>query len=392
MVATSRSSNPPRRVDISVSQRRTWVPWTLVVALMILTAGSAVFSASTTDGRLRLTGAGASSISVPTPKIPFTGFGGYDWFGRTTSISGQWAVPTILGDAQGVAASTWIGAQSASSGAFIQIGITENRLTSAPPEYEAFWSDTSLHYDAQPIQAVGADDTILASMRLTPEGWDLAISDLTAQWGRTIDTEYGRSGHFTQGEWLQEDPPPSLDTPHDEPYPATTLVQFTDATVNGHVPTLPYQNAQTLSGFGGIYLVPTAFSHDGFTLPQAQGAARQYLADATQCDLALQRLQVYAINAHKPPSQTVKRVLVADILGAYTDLNSELLSQSWPTSTDVDIQYLVRSDDRVVKDYQASEATGFKASAHLTRQFVRDSTQLHLAVDKTRAQLGLPPI
>lgn len=360
---------------------------------MILTAASAVFSASTTDGVLTLTNADASSTSVPTPTIPSTGFGGYRWFRRTTtSISAQWAVPTILGDAQGVAASTWIGAQSVSSGAFIQIGINEDRLTSAPPEYEAFWSDTSLHYRAQPIQAVGADDTILASMSLTPEGWVLGISDLTAQWGRSIDTEYGRSGHFTQGEWLQEDPPPSLDTPHDEPYPDTTLVQFTEVTVNGHIPTLPYQNAQVLSGFGGIYLVPTVFSHDGFALPQAQGAVRQYLADAAQYDLAVQRVQVDAINAHKPPSVALKRVFLADIIDAFTTINSEFLSQSWPTSTNADIQYLVRSDGRVVKDYQASEATGFKASTQLNHKFDRDLTQLHLAIDNTQAQLGLPPI
>jgi hypothetical protein len=374
----------------SAEKRRTWMPWLLVAGLVFLTAGTAVFSEATTTGVPTSPKPGTSNLPIPT--VPFTGFGGYNWFGTTTSISAQWVVPTILSNAQDVAASTWIGAQSASSGAFIQLGVTEQRLTTASPTYEAFWSDTSHHYYAQPIQAVGANDTILASMTKTSQGWDLAISDATEQWGRSIDIGYDASTRFMQGEWLQEDPPPSLDTVHDEVYPVTTLVQFADVRVNGHVPSLPDEDAQALSGFGGIYLVPTAFSHDGFTLAPAQGAARQYLADAFQFDSVLNTIDYSVSSSRKRPSDAILRLVVAEAITGYRRFDSAVLSQSWPATVHSEIQQLVRFVERIIVDNQEAEDARFRLSTKLAHRFMRDSMQFEIDVNNIRTHLSLPPI
>jgi len=356
---------------------------------MVLIAGAAVLSAATTSAVPGPTNAGTSTI--PIPRTPFTGFGGYSWYGTTISISAQWVVPAILNNEQGVSASTWIGAQSSSNDAFLQIGITEQRFTPGPAAYEAFWSDTALRFEAQSIRAVGTNDTISASMTQTPTDWILRIDDLTENWSQTIRTHFAEHTHFVQGQWLQEDPPPSLNSAQDLPYPVTTIVRFSDVKIDSRIPTLPYDNAQALSGFGGVFLVPTVFSDDAFALPSAQGAAKQYLSDAARFDSDLYRIDIGLAASHEPLSLGQRRRAAGQVVLAFSGFNAVILRQSWPASGEADIQQLVRSDELVVDDYRAAAKASFKDSASLGRKVLLDYERFHMNVDTTRAQLGLPP-
>jgi hypothetical protein len=333
----------------------------------------------------------AATSAIPIPTTPFTGFGGYNSYETVTSISGQWVVPTILNDKPGVSASTWIGAQSASDNAFVQIGTIEDRFASGPPVYEAFWSDTALHFNAQLIRAVGTKDSVSASMTQLSTGWVLHIADLTENWSRNIRTTFADHTLFSDGQWLQEDPPPSLNSALDLPYPVTTLVQFTGVEVDGHVPLLSYENAQALSGNGGIFLVPTAFTDDSFALPPAQGAAKQYLADAARFDTRLYQIDLALAAAHEPLSYGQQRTQAAKVVDVLSGFSADVLHQSWPASAGADIQQLVRNDTRISNDYRAAEKAGFQDSASQTRRFVLDLERFHADVETTRAQLGLPP-
>jgi hypothetical protein len=371
-----------------VDRIRTWVPWAVVAGLALLTAGAAVLSVWTSPST-QATGAGGSSIIIPT--VPFTGFGGYNWFGPTSTISARWVVPTIVGQGQVASAATWIGAQNSTTSAFIQIGTYEQQFASVPSHYEAFWSDTALHFEAQPIHGVGAGDEVLATMTKHQAGWIVAISDLTEGWSRPISVSYQGQGPFIQGEWIQEDPPPALDSAADRPYPRTTPVHFTAMKIDGHTPVLAFDDAQVLSGAGGVYLVPTAFSNDGFSLEPARGAARQYLADAASFDSVVAGVDDEVATAPTPLSAVSQRSEVTRLITAFHGFVSDLRQQSWPASVDADITQLVTTNYHLSDDFRQILDEGLKQSPALALRFDRDYVQFHVTVDQTRAALGLPP-
>jgi hypothetical protein len=364
------------------------MPWTLLGLVAVLAIAAASVSAATTSGA-GTAPTGASGITIPT--VPFTGFGGYNWFGATTSVGAAWVVPTIVSSRRDARAATWIGAQNSSTLDFIQIGTIEELTDTGRPRYEAFWSDTSLHFEAQPIAAVDAGDNIAVSMTRTGQGWRLGFVDRTRNWTRTIASQYGRTGVYTQGEWLHEDPPPSLDSAHDGLYPVTTVVRFTGVTVDGSVPSLPYDDAQALSGYGGVDLVPTVFADDAFSLPPARGAAQQYLIDAARFDSVVAGVDAQAAGDRATPTTAQDLRAVVRLIAALHTFNAELRGQSWPAAADPDITHLVAADTEVAGDFQKVRDAGLKESRGLAGTILRDYTEFHLMVATTRAQLGLPP-
>jgi hypothetical protein len=174
-------------------------------------------------------------------------------------------------------------------------------------------------------------------------------------------------------------------------YPTTTVVQFTDVKVNGAVPSLPFANGQALSGFGGVYLVPTVFLDDGFSLPPAQGAARQYLVGAARYDAVIASIDADAGPSPTTPSDALRRREITRLVDAQRTFDSYLLAKSWPVAAQPDIHLFVRFSDDIIADYRAAEAANFTLTPALTRRFVSDTRQFHATVDETRAQLGLPP-
>jgi hypothetical protein len=363
------------------------VPWALVTGLLVLSAGGAALSVTTTSGP---PGPVPGASSLPIPTTPFTGFGGYHVVEATTSIGAHWVVPTIVGTRRQVSAATWIGAQSVTTDVFVQVGVAEQWSSKGPPVYEAFWSDSPLQFVEQQIRAVKAGDTFAASMNQTSGGWVLDIGDLTQNWSQVVPTHYGGNAPFSQGEWLQEDPPPSLHAGHDLLYPQTTVVQFTAMTIDGQIPSLPFADSQALSGFGGVYLVPTSFVNDGFSLPPAQGPARQYLGDAAAFDTSLETA-ANSLGQQRLLSVSGRRRLDAELITAFRTLTGDLTSQSWPATVVPDIGLLARYDGAIIADDEQAEATITPSSA-VARTYIEDLTRFHLVVEDIRGRLGLPPI
>jgi hypothetical protein len=275
------------------------------------------------------------------------------------------------------------------SNAFLQVGITEDSFPSGPPPiYEAFWSDTARHFHPQPIRTVSAGDAIASSMSQTSTAWVLRIHDVTEKWSRTLRIHYQVKSHFNNGEWFQEDPTESLPAAQDEPYPVTTLVQFTDVRVDDLIPTLLYSQARVLSSDEGIYLVPTRFRDDGFAVPPAQGAARQYLADVLPYDQV-----VDSIRATDSLSDASRQAEITKLDIAQRAVDAEIVQQRWPASADADVIQFVRAIARVLSDDdRLQSSSGLEISKQLARQIEHDDGQGNRVTNALRARLGLPPV
>jgi hypothetical protein len=363
-----------------------WAPWALLGTLGLLTVGAAILSVATT-GPLP-----TSAARIPVPVAPFTGFGGYTWYGDPTSINASWTVPTIISRGPAASAATWIGAQGRSTATFVQVGTLEVRLASGDRRYEAFWSDGPLDFHAQHIRDVVPGDAMETAMRQTPQGWDLDIDDVTQNWTRTVSTHYRTGVFVTQGEWVQEDPAPTLNAAHDVRYPVTTVVRFDDMRVDGDTPNLTYDDAQALSGFGGVYLVPTVYSHGHFSLPPAEGAARQYLADAARYDTLVTGVDVAVVTSPKPLTVAERGHQVARVVAAIKVFNGDLTRQTWPAAAQADITRLVQADTTTIDEYAALEAARFKVSAAASQNFRLHAVAFQMDVEAARAALGLPPL
>ncbi|MGH9017007.1 MAG: hypothetical protein ACRDY1_04580 [Acidimicrobiales bacterium] len=358
-----------------------------MTGLVLLAVASAAVSVATTGPGPAATGPG---VVIP---APFTGFGGYDWLTHTTSIRARWTVPTIVDRRPDVSGSTWVGAESSIMPAFVQLGVTEQRPGSSSPEYAGFWSDTTRHFLAQPIGGpVRPGDVVDAAMTQTASGWILTLADVTGHWTRTVSTGYQGNGTFTEGEWIQEDPTTSLDAAVDVPYPVTTVVGFSDVRIDGGVPPLTIADAAALSAPDGVYLVPSAFTDDAFTLPPARGAARQYLVDAGRFDAVLQAQSAADARRHDRLSTAEKRTEVRQVLTAFARIEGSLHHQVWPAAAAAAVAGLLTASGPVVADYRRAEAAGFTASPALNRRVVSDYGAFHVAVDRLRTALGLPPV
>src|SRR5579863_1766322 len=116
--------NPPARPRFRKS-----APWIFrtVIALTVL---ALIISTQLNASRR------AAKIAAPGAVIvaPFTGFGGYNWFGTVTDLGAQWRVPTISSTSSPGYASTWIGVQNGVNNQFVQVGVTENDFGEGPDQ------------------------------------------------------------------------------------------------------------------------------------------------------------------------------------------------------------------------------------------------------------------
>jgi hypothetical protein len=167
-----------------------------------------------------------------------------------------------------------------------------------------------------------------------------------------------------------------------------SVTSFTDVLVDHRPPSLSLDDGSVLSSPNGIYLVPTSFSADGFSLPPARGAARQYLMDAGPFDAALTTLND-KIETGPRLSTAARHADLIAVIAAYGNLSGEISHQSWPPA--VDAALLVRDIGPVVTDYIRAVHLLPQAPASLIRRLAADELTLHAATDAARAELGLPP-
>jgi hypothetical protein len=344
-------------------------------------------------------GNGSPIQSPPAAEAPITGFGGYNWDGIVTSISARWNVPTILQSSAPGYASTWIGAQTpVNNQGFIQLGTLEQdgpeqsgSAAASPhsPQYFAFWSDTQRGFHPVSLGTVVPGSLVSASMVKSPSGWRLTLSDNLRRLATGLLVRDSPSHPYNQAEWLQEDPVMTASVGRDLPYPALSPVAFIDLVVNGHHPRLSFDDAQALSSSNGVFVVPSRFTDDSFTMGPAVGAAKQYLRDALSLDNANIPFEA-TLRSWNKDSAATKRTAVQAFVAAISANRSALAGQVWPRSAQPLIDQVVKVQAAAVGFLNFWLTSGGVASGDPPT--IPSVDLITPTADRLRSVLGLPPL
>jgi hypothetical protein len=336
--------------------------------------------------------AGQSAAKNANLEAPDVGFGGYATHTEVSEIGATWRVPRIASNSAIGHASTWVGTDNAAHD-FIQLGTVEDMAGNpAEPIYYAFWSDTKKQDLAQPIAYVRPGETLTTDMRQTNSGWHLSLSGPALGHPIQFNVAYARAGHFTRGQWFQEDPISTAPGINYEQYPAMSSVRFTALVLNGRAPNLSFDDSQAMYTPGGAFLVPTEFRRGAFALTAAQGPQSQYLHDLVGMNLASARFgstfEHTTFRAGLTASQqTEAQNLVTEIHSA----DAELGAQTWPGAARRSISNLVRHNERMAHDLQTwlSDSTASQMASGL-KTFRSDAAGNPKFSDAVRKSLGLP--
>lgn len=321
---------------------------------------------------------------------PPTGFGGYRIYAETREVSAHWTVPAIGGGiSYSGAAATWIGAQELNKD-FIQIGILENKSFGEPPYYQAFWSDTAKKFAPQVMGTVGAGQKILASMKHTSHGWTLKLVDKT--WADTYvrKVSYGGNDSFTEAEWIQEDPAPSISTPVDVPYPKMTAPVFSNLELNDQPPHFSLANAQVLIPSNRSAEVPTKLRGDSFTLLKPSGIALTYLKEARQSDRVASHFD-YALTIWSSLTRARRTTIVTDMITSLTSDIHDLKVGDWPRRSREPARRMRANFHGEISDLREWRNSDLSTTVGAYQRFVERARDGVTFADETRASIGLPP-
>jgi hypothetical protein len=372
---------PPGR-----SRLQKYGPWFFRVALAIAVIAIIVITQLNASHR-------AAKIAAPGAQIvvPFTGFGGYNWSGKVTTIGAQWSVPKIASGSDLGGAATWIGVQNSVNNQFVQIGIDENDFGNGPIQYQAFWSDLQVGFSPKPFGEVYPGDAISVSMSRATKGWSLRFADLTRRLKGTAFVKMPSSVPFTQGEWIQEDPTDSTNTSQDIPYPELSTVTFRDLMVNGTTPTLNLNDGQVLVSSGGTINVPTPVVNDSFSLTAPKGDARQYLDDEQRLDASLNQFDL-ELTSWKTTSVAMKSTVATSLTKALELDTEDLVSQKWPASSKSAVSQLIQSDRTQIRNLTLWSKDDYNTSGDAFDRFQHELNRNQILTDALRTTLGLPPL
>lgn len=335
-------------------------------------------------------GTAGTSQGAPQHAYPETGFGGYRVEHHVREISAEWNVPEISSNSGRGHASTWIGTQETTEDSFFfQVGTTENR-TNASDVYQAFWSAASKTFEPQTIMSVDPGDLVYAGISEKKAGWELTFEDKTRSKSVTRLIRYGEGLRATSGEWLQEDPPPSLVSQEDWPYPTESIVRFRDVRMNGRLPKLTRVDGVVLSPNNSTTsaLVPTPLVGDAFTFVPPSGAAAQYLQDAKTADSSNSVFRA-DFARWSTTAGSARGLDLRNYELGYTNFAAALASQQWPATVSGEVSQVEQGSDQIAKEIELWAQHGAPSSGY--RQIVSPSTTYESSVKKLRASLGLPP-
>jgi hypothetical protein len=355
----------------------------LALVAVCLTAGVGACRAGPVPAR--------ESANTPAELVPPTGFGGYSWWaGDVRQVSARWRVPLISPASAAGHASTWVGAQSAAGGyPFVQVGVTEDTSGGGRAQYHAFWSDTKAGFHPQYLGPVRARDMVAVGMDRQKGGWKLMVWDLTRRTRMSRVVRYGGGAVFNQAEWLQEDPTASTAVAVDLPYPRMSGERFLDVKVNGATPRLGLANGQSLMATGGTILVPTAFRHDGFAMVVPRGAGKQYLADVSPLDFAINAYN-FELTSWDSLAVGARAATVEALMRAYATFAERVVGQAWPAAARGELALLASNDTRLDADLTAWLVSGLgRGSSQFFRLEEDQDNDLGQAV---RYDLGLPRV
>jgi hypothetical protein len=136
---------------------------------------------------------------------------GYEILGTNfTSVTGQWQVPSVSGDA-GSSSASWIGIDGATNNSLIQVG-TEQDWNSGilgigqGPSYYAWW-EVLPEPETQLPNHVTVGDVMLAEITRTNVAagvWTIKLLNENWNWTATVQTTY--TGPLDSAEWIEEAP------------------------------------------------------------------------------------------------------------------------------------------------------------------------------------------
>jgi hypothetical protein len=271
---------------------------------------------------------------------------GYVWTGQVRSVRASWQAPAITAGSPAGHGSTWIGAQVAGASdraPFIQVGITEDRVTGAGGRLvsreQAFWSATSLGFHPHFLWPVRPGDRIGARLDRLASRWRIDIADLSDGRRSVFETTADARGSFAVAEWLQEDP--SADDGSRIPYPELAATRFDRLAVNGVAPRYADVAAQWMS-LPGTSLAPTPLGGDGFTIGRAalSAAGARFLVLAGRADQAVARFDAAAAGWRRntPAGEIV--ATAARLRRALDRFTAGLGQRPWPAAVRVPVRSL----------------------------------------------------
>ena len=205
---------------------------------------------------------------------------------------------------------------------------------------------------------------------------------------RTVGYEPGVS--FTKAQWIQEDPPPALNTPYDSPYPRMSQVSFDRLRVNRR-PHLTLADGQVLIPQTGQIQVPTPVRRDSFAFVAPTGYARQYLDDARAFDFEATSYD-QALVRWSETSILERRMDVGVSTAAQRAFVARTDSQKWSPSTRRALDKVAAAIRQVGRDVPAWSAAGFDFATPAGRKYSADDREVSVCSDEVRATLRLPPI
>jgi hypothetical protein len=311
--------------------------------------------------------------------------GGYSWWSsKVFEVSAEWRVPAISPTSPPGVAATWVGAQSRSDdGPFVQVGTVERSLGPGTATYTGVWSDAALGFHAQVLGELAAGDLVRATMVRRGAVWLVTLQDLASKTTTTHSATCGKGAVFTQAEWLQE-------SPEGATYPDVAAPRFAEVKADDKGPRLSLANAEALLASNGSNWVPTRFAHDGFSLVNPTGYAKQYLADAAPLDQGQSAFEE-AVQSWGPAPPDARAPFVKAFLRLSEAFAATLDRQHWPSRTRTAVAELVRADDLVQEDLESWAKSGYSVTNPHYAQLQRDQAAVHDAAQSLRALLGLPP-
>jgi len=329
----------------------------------------------------------------PLPRLQLGTFAGYTWNGRATSVAARWRVPRIARRSGSGFAGTWIGAQApGNSGPFIQIGVNEQRVPFGGDQYEAFWSDTELHFHPQSLFMAGAGDEISARMTLVGDRWRLSVVDVSADLVARFSTRQETRGSFNEVEWMQENVSYGPDSiPYH--YPRVAGTHFTHLDVNGTAPLA----TQLLSSWMSPrhrhgYLAPSGLRSNSFEIGPGRLSmpAYDYVRAATIEDNVESAFDdgLGRWSASTPRSQMsseaapFRRVVHSDIRG--------LDATEWPPDVQPVMARLVGALRELLVDTSAAGLPPPSAIGAWRTAWYNDEDVLQSTAGVVRSELGAP--
>jgi len=356
-------------------------------ALLALVVATFVTVSSSGQGERDVDSLRVSPLEV----VPANGFGGYVLKGNVRDVQAQWQVPVISPTSPPGTAATWIGAQGTSGKGFIQIGVNELVPQQGEDFYEAFWSDTAVKFQPQPLGALSSGETLHASMKRDKSGWQISLRNGSRSFSVSRHISFGAGVDYTLAQWLQEDPTSGLVVTQDVPYPVMTNVRFTHLAVNGAKPRLSLRDAQVLITSTGEIDVPTPVRDNSFTFSAPHGAQRQYLEDARLLDRGSAAFQAQYAN-WKATSARLRLTDTRHWIDTLVLLTKDFETQSWPTPTQKEIPQLVLVTQHQIADLHSWLAAGLAVNGPAYLKFEGTFEAHQKSVNLVRASLRLPPV